>query len=62
MNGAALLGSSPEAFCEEIAKLWTKAEELKGEVHRLLESRCEVREGVLSEAPVCGGLPTPQEH
>jgi hypothetical protein len=54
------VGSAPEAFREDVARLWTKAEKLKREVRRLLENRCQVREGVVSEEPVYGELPVPQ--
>ncbi len=51
------VGSSPEAFCEQVAELRKKADKLKREVRTLLEGRCDVREGFVSEQPVYGELP-----
>jgi hypothetical protein len=51
------VGSCPDGFLDEIEELWRQGENLKSEVRRLLEGRCEVREGAVSEEPVYGELP-----
>jgi hypothetical protein len=52
-------GSCPAVFEDDVRNLFERAEGVRRAVRQLLERRCEVREGVVSEEPVYGELPGP---
>jgi hypothetical protein len=52
-------GSCPSVFEEEVRNLFQRAEGVSRAVRQLLDGRCEVREGVVSEEAVYGELPGP---